>query len=119
MLILTNKNIQKLCTKYAQRNFSLSDGCMFGAYMSSLRHVDNRKKDILILSKGPLQGLDNTKLTAEKEYATNFSEQQKKIYFGLHYNGANSYLFVNGVEIHEFKTKDSEINAALICLGNV
>ena len=27
----------------------------------------------------------------------------------LHYNGANSYLFINGTEIHKFKAKDSEI----------
>ena len=27
----------------------------------------------------------------------------------LHYDGANSYLFVNGIEIHKFKAKDSEI----------
>ena len=37
----------------------------------------------------------------------------------MHYNGYNSYLFVNGTEIHEFKTKDSEIIAAPICLGNI
>ena len=37
----------------------------------------------------------------------------------MHYNGASSYLFVNGVEIHKFKAKDSEINAAPVCLGNV
>ena len=26
----------------------------------------------------------------------------------LHYNGTNSYLFVNGTEIYKFKAKDSE-----------
>ena len=31
----------------------------------------------------------------------------------------NSYIFVNDVEIYKFKTKDSEINAAPLCLGNV
>ena len=31
----------------------------------------------------------------------------------------NSYIFVNGVEIHKFKAKDSEIYVALLCLGNV
>ena len=30
----------------------------------------------------------------------------------LHYNGLNSYLLVNGVEIYKFKAKDSEINVA-------
>ena len=37
----------------------------------------------------------------------------------LHYNGANSYLFVNGTEIYKFKAKDSEIVATPICLGNI
>ena len=37
----------------------------------------------------------------------------------LHYNGTNSYLFVNGTEIYKFKAKDSEIVATPLCLGNV
>ena len=37
----------------------------------------------------------------------------------LYYNGANSYLFVNGTEIHKFKAKDSEIVATPLCLGNI
>ena len=37
----------------------------------------------------------------------------------LHYNGANSYLFVNGTEIYKSKAKDSEIVATQLCLGNM
>ena len=37
----------------------------------------------------------------------------------LHYNGANSYLFVNNIEITKFKAKDSEIVAVPLCLGNI
>ena len=37
----------------------------------------------------------------------------------MHYNGANSYLFVNGKEIIKFKAKDSEIVASSLCLGNI
>ena len=33
----------------------------------------------------------------------------------MHCNGANSYLFVNGTEIHKFKAKDSEIVAKPLC----
>ena len=36
----------------------------------------------------------------------------------LHYNGANSYLFVNGTEIYKFEAKDSEIVATPLCLEN-
>ena len=38
---------------------------IFGADMSSSAHIDNKKKDILVLGKGPTQGLEHT-LTAEK-----------------------------------------------------
>ena len=37
----------------------------------------------------------------------------------LHYNGANSYLIVDGSEIQKFEAKDSEIVATPLCLGNI
>ena len=37
----------------------------------------------------------------------------------LHCNKENSYLFVNGSEIHKFKSIDSEILANSLCLGNI
>ena len=37
----------------------------------------------------------------------------------MHYNGANSYLFVNGTETYKYKAKNSEIAANPICLGNL
>ena len=37
----------------------------------------------------------------------------------MHYNGANSYLFVNGTEIYKSKAKDSEIVTNSLCLGNI
>ena len=52
-------------------------------------------------------------------YSTNFTVTKKKLCLMLHYNGANSYLFVNGKEIVKFKAKDSEIVASLLCLGNI
>ena len=44
--------------------------------------------------------------------------QKKRFCLSLHYTGANIYLFVNGIEIHKFKAKDSEIVATPLCLGN-
>ena len=52
-------------------------------------------------------------------YSINFTLTKKKFCLSLHYNGANSYLFVNGKEIHKFKAKDSEIVATPLCLGNI
>ena len=59
--------------------FSFDDGfgrncIIFGVDMSSSVHVDNKKKDILILGKGPTQGLNRTTLTAEKLHSINFTE---------------------------------------------
>ena len=90
----------------------------FRVDMSSSTKIYNRKKDILILGKGPTQGLEHT-LCAEKMYSINFTVTGKKFCLSLHYNGANSYLFVNGTEIYKFKAKDSEIVATPLCLGNI
>ena len=86
--------------------------------MGSSPHIDNKKKDILVLRRGPTQGLEHT-LTAEKMYSINFTVTNKKFCLSLHYNGANSYLFVNGTEIYKFKAKDSEILVGPICLANI
>ena len=86
--------------------------------MSSSTKIDNRKKDILILGRGPTQGLEHT-LSAEKMYSINFTVTKKKFCLSLHYNGTNSYLFVNGTEIYKFKAKDSAIVASPLCLGNI
>ena len=58
--------------------------------MSSSEHIDNRKKDVLILDKGTAQRLEDTTLNLDKKYAINFSEQQKTFCLSLCYNGANS-----------------------------
>ena len=52
-------------------------------------------------------------------YSINFTENDTKICLGLHDNGANSYLFVNGAEIYKFKAKNTKIVATPLCLGNI
>ena len=94
------------------------DVLIFGVDMSSSAHVDNKKKDILVLEKGPTQGLEHT-LTEEKNYSVNFTVTNKKFCLSLHYNGVNSYLFVNDTDIYKFKEKDSEIVSSPLCLGNI
>ena len=86
--------------------------------MSVSIHIDNKGKDILVFGRGPTQGLEST-LTAEKMYSVKFTVTKKKYCLSLHYKGANSYLFVNGTEIIKFKTKDSNIVASPLCLGNI
>ena len=56
---------------------------IFGVDMSSSAHIDTKKKDILVLGKGPTVGLENT-LTAEKMYSINFTVTNKKFCLSLH-----------------------------------
>ena len=105
-------------------SFSFPDGgngqnvVIFVVDMNSSIHVDNKGKDILILGKDPTQELGEHSLTAGKMYSINFSKDNIKFYLRFHYNGANSYLFVNGTEIIRFKAKNSEIVARPLCLRN-
>ena len=80
------------------------DVLIFEVDMSFSAHIDNKKKDILVLGIGPTQRLKHT-LTAEKMYSINFIVTKKKFCLSLHYNGADSYIFVNGTEITNLKQK--------------
>ena len=64
---------------------------IFGVDMSTSVHIDNKKKDRLVLRRGQTQGLEST-LTAEKMYSINFTVTKKKFCLSLDYNGGNSYF---------------------------
>ena len=51
--------------------------------INSSVHIDNKGKDILILGKGPTQGLAEHLLTAEKMYSINFTLKIKEILLKL------------------------------------
>ena len=87
--------------------------------MSSFVHVDNKRKDILILSERLTQGLNDTTLTAEVKYPLNFTQSGKRFALRLHYEGSNSFLFVNVTKVYHFKAKNSEIKDYTLCLGNI
>ena len=92
---------------------------IFGADMSLFVHVDNKGKDILILGERPTQGLGNTTLTSEAKYPVNFTQSGKRFVLRLHYNGSNSFLFVNATKVYQFKARNSEIKDYVQCLGNI
>ena len=92
---------------------------IFGADLSSSTHAHNKTRSILVLGKDFIKRIDGTAIYAEKMYSTNFTVPNKTICLSLHYNGDNSYLFVNGKEIINFKAKDSESSPYLLCLGNI
>ena len=87
--------------------------------MRSSSHANNKKNNIFVLGKDFVQGINGTTIYAEKLHSINFTEKIKTFCLSLHYNGANSYLFVNGTEIHKFKAKDSEIVASPLRQGNI
>ena len=53
---------------------------IFGVDMNSSIHIDNKWKYILILGKGPTQGLGQNSLTAEKMYSINFTLTKKNLF---------------------------------------
>ena len=87
--------------------------------MSSVVHANNKTRNIPVLGKDFIPGIDDTTIYAEKMYSTNFTVDNLKFCLSLHYNGDSSYLFVNGKEIINFKAKDSEIVPYPLCLGNI
>ena len=89
--------------------------------MSSSVHANNKINNILVLGKDFIQGINGTTIYAEKTYSINFTKSSVKFCLSLHYNGDNSYLFVNGTEICKFKAKRYKIKDGQteICLGNI
>ena len=87
--------------------------------VSSSMHIDNKRKDILILGEGPTEGLHDTTSIAEAKYAINFTRSRKRFVLSLCYNGGNSFLFVNATKIYQFKAKCPEIKNYTMCLGNI
>ena len=77
--------------------------------MSSSVDIDNKRRDILILGKGPTQGLDTT-ITTEAIYPINFTQSRKRFAVILHCNGNNSFLFVKATKLYQCKAKDFTIN---------
>ena len=86
--------------------------------MSSPLHIDNKKKDILILGKGLTQGLSDTTLTAEARYSNNFSRSNRKFCLSLHDNGSNSFYLLLLKKLYQFKAKDSKTKKYPLYLGN-
>ena len=94
-------------SEFSFRAGSTSKMSLFsGTDMSSSLHIDNKNKDMIILGEGLIQGLDDTKLTAEAIYPINFIQANKRLILSLHYNGSNSFLLVSATKIYRSKGKD-------------
>ena len=69
---------------------------IFGADMSFSAHANNRANNIYVMGELFIQGINDTTIYAEKKFYRNFTDPDKKFILSLHYNGEDSYLFVNG-----------------------
>ena len=92
---------------------------IFGVHESSLVHANNKANNIYVMGDLFVQGINDTTLYAEKIYSQNFTAANKKFVLSLHYNGDDSYLFVNGKRELKFKAKNDQIVKEILCLGNI
>ena len=82
---------------------------IFGADMSFSTHKANKANNIYVMGELFVQGINDTTLYAEKKFYRNFTDPGKKFLLSLHYNGDNSYLFVNGRQELKFKAKTDQL----------
>ena len=87
----------------------------FGDNINSFVNIDNKGQHILVLCEGPTQALDNTTLTEEVKFPTNFAQSRKRFVLSLHCNGSNILL----QKTYQFKARDSKIKDYALCLGNI
>ena len=92
---------------------------IFGVDMSFSVHATNRANNIYVMGTGLTQGIHDTTLYAEKNFCRNFTDLGKKFMLSLHYNGADSYLFVNGRQELKFKCKADQLVKEKLYIGNL
>ena len=92
---------------------------IFGVDMSFNAHATNRANHIYLMGDGLTQGINDTTLYVEKNYWRNFTDPGKKIIISLHYNGDESYFFVNDRKELKFKAKTDKLVKEKLCIENL
>ena len=92
---------------------------IFGVHMSFSKHATNRENNINVMRDGLTQGIYDTTLYIEKNYYRNFTDPGKKFVLSLHYNGDDSYLFVNDRQELKFKCKTDQLVKEKLWIGNL
>ena len=95
------------------------DAIIFGVDMSFSKHANNKGNNIYVMGKDYVQKINDTTIYAEKMYYRNFTDPGHKFVISLHYNGDDSYLFVNGRQELEFKAKPDQLVKEKLCIGNL
>ena len=89
---------------------------IFGADMSFSIHRTTGANHIYLMGDELTQGINDTTLYVEKKYFRNFTDPNVKFVLSLHYNGDDSYLFVNG---RTDKCKTDQLGKEKLCIGNL
>ena len=92
---------------------------IFGADMSFSVHATNSANHIYLMGTGLTQGINDTTIYAEKNFYRYFTDPVKKFVLSFHYNGNDSYLFVNGRQELKFKAKTDQLVKEKLCIGNL
>ena len=93
---------------------------IFGVDNSSSSHADNCKKNFLVSGEADTFDLNRNFRAPEKKFSINFSKAGTKLCLILHYNGDNSYLFVNEKEVFKFEANNESVNFPTpLCLGSI
>ena len=71
------------------------------------------------MGEGLTQGINETTKYVGKNYYRDFTDPGKKFVLSLHYNGDNSYLFVNGRQELKLKFKTDQLVKEKLCIGNL
>ena len=87
--------------------------------MSFSVQAPNRANHIYLMGTGLTQDINDTTIYAENNFHRNFTDFGKKFVLSLHYNGDNSYLFVNGRQELKFKAKTDQLVKEKLCIGNL
>ena len=92
---------------------------IFAADLSFSVHATNRANNIYLMGIGLTQGINDTAIYAEKNFYKNFTDFGKRFMLSLHYNGDDSYFFVNGRQELKFKAKTDQLVQEKLCIGNL
>ena len=82
---------------------------VFGVDMSVSKHANNKANNIYVMGNDYVQKINDTTIYAENMYYRNFTDLGHKFVLSLHYNGDDSYLFVNGRQELKSKTKTDQL----------
>ena len=121
--IVRNKSIPIVAMEFDRvglRSFDNETARIFGVDNSSSSHVDNHKNNFSLVDEGPTFGINRNFGLVEIEFSINFSKAKTKLYFSLHCNTDNNYLFFIGKEVFKFTDDNKIVNFPIqFCLWSI